>query len=333
MSAPAVSAAEPLWLKKARELNGLREIVGSRHEAKVLQFFAEAGHPEIKNDETAWCDAFANAMLRRAGYSGTGSLAARSFLTWGRKLDRPQLGCIVVFKRGNSSWQGHVAFYVGEGANGTVRVLGGNQGNAVNVSACSKADVLGYRWPVITSAPAAKPASAAKKAVQGTVIATGTLAGGKTVEHGIKTGWGTLEWALLAGVLVIVCVAGHFAWRWGQQRRAEKAGAEAVEAAMEIEQSPEELIEEMTGDRVPGDDAKPVELPTPMPAVSWLAKAEEEAARTASPAEPKPALGAPAITLDDVHELIAQALPKPRRKPAKKKTAKKKPAPRKRKAA
>lgn len=67
----AITANDPLWLDKARDLVGLREIVGSRHEPKVLQFFAEAGHPEIYNDETAWCAAFANAILRRASYAGT----------------------------------------------------------------------------------------------------------------------------------------------------------------------------------------------------------------------------------------------------------------------
>jgi hypothetical protein len=76
MSATTV-AGDPAWLKNARELVGLKEIVESKHEPKVLEFFAEAGHPEIHSDEVAWCSAFANAMLRRAGYAGTGSSAAR----------------------------------------------------------------------------------------------------------------------------------------------------------------------------------------------------------------------------------------------------------------
>jgi uncharacterized protein (TIGR02594 family) len=140
------SGKEPSWLKLARELVGLKEIVGSQHEAKVLAFYAEAGHPWVKDDETAWCAAFVNAMLRRAGYKGTGSLAARSFLQWGEKLDTPRPGCIVVFKRGNSAWQGHVAFFLSESAT-HVKVLGGNQGNAVSVANYPKKTVLGYRWP------------------------------------------------------------------------------------------------------------------------------------------------------------------------------------------
>jgi uncharacterized protein (TIGR02594 family) len=147
---------DPLWLTKGRELVGLKEIVGSKHERKVLDFFAEAGHPEIHDDETAWCAAFANAMLRRAGYAGTGSLAARSFLNWGTKLEKPQRGCIVVFKRGNSEWQGHVAFFISD-QGATVEVLGGNQGNSVSYARFKKSDVLDYRWPQIAGVPQKAP--------------------------------------------------------------------------------------------------------------------------------------------------------------------------------
>jgi uncharacterized protein (TIGR02594 family) len=147
---------------RARELVGLKEIVGSKHEAKVVKFFEEAGHPEIHDDETAWCAAFANAMLRRAGYAGTGALNARSFLTWGKKLDKPQLGCIVVFKRGNSSWQGHVAFFLADRGS-KVEVLGGNQSNSVSIARYNKKDVLGYRWPKVKASAATAPAAPDKK--------------------------------------------------------------------------------------------------------------------------------------------------------------------------
>lgn len=150
------TAGGPPWLVEARKLVGLREIVGSRHEARILQFFAEAGHPGIHDDETAWCAAFVGAMLRRAGYSSSGALNARSYLNFGTKLEKPTLGCIVVFKRGSSSWQGHVAFFLRD-LGAYIEVLGGNQGNAVSIARYRKADLLGYRWPLITSAPAVKP--------------------------------------------------------------------------------------------------------------------------------------------------------------------------------
>ncbi len=169
-------ATDPQWLAKARELVGLKEIVGSRHEAKILQFFAEAGHPGIKDDETAWCAAFVGAMLRRGGYSSSGALNARSYLNYGAPLTIPRVGCIAVFRRGTSGWEGHVAFFLRE-VGDSIEVLGGNQSNSVSITRMSKASLLGYRWPSVTSAPAARPAppvvTPAKPAVStGTKAAT-----------------------------------------------------------------------------------------------------------------------------------------------------------------
>lgn len=152
-----VMSSEPSWLRNARELVGLKEIVGSRHEAKVVAFFAEAGHPEIHDDETPWCAAFANAMMRRSGYATTGSLAARSFLTYGEALQTPIPGCIAVFKRGNSSWEGHVAFFLRD-LGSSVEVLGGNQSNSVSIMTMPKSALLGYRWPAIKAGTTPTPA-------------------------------------------------------------------------------------------------------------------------------------------------------------------------------
>lgn len=151
-------SGDPPWLKEAFALEGLSEIVGGKHERKILEFFAEAGHGWVKDDETAWCAAFAHAMLGRAGVEGTGSLAARSYLEWGRPAAKPRRGDVAVFKRGRSAWQGHVAFYLGETAS-HVLVIGGNQGNAVSVARYPKTSLLGYRRPPAAAAasPAARP--------------------------------------------------------------------------------------------------------------------------------------------------------------------------------
>ena len=90
---------------------------------------------------TEWCAAFLNAVLSRHGIPGSDSvseypLMARSFLDWGESVNTPQRGDIVVFRRGNSDWQGHVAIYLNTvERNGKVyyRILGGNQNDSVNV--------------------------------------------------------------------------------------------------------------------------------------------------------------------------------------------------------
>jgi uncharacterized protein (TIGR02594 family) len=82
-----------------------------------------------------WCAAFVNSVLHEVGIDSTSSLMARSYLSWGTSTDTPAPGDIMVFSRGDSSWQGHVGFYVA-----TVEyrdrkywiVLGGNQDNSVS---------------------------------------------------------------------------------------------------------------------------------------------------------------------------------------------------------
>ena len=152
---------EPLWLAAARRDLGLREIVGSRDEPRIVKFFAEAGHPYVKDDETAWCAAFVNAKLKEAGVAGTGKLNARSFLAWGQPRKTPAPGAIVVFKRGNSAWQGHVAFYLGD-AGDKIVVLGGNQANSVSEARYAKASLLGYRWANGVALPVGGPAKPLK---------------------------------------------------------------------------------------------------------------------------------------------------------------------------
>lgn len=136
------------------------------HNPKVIAYFRDAGHPEVKDDETAWCAAFVGAMLRRAGMQSTGMLTARSYLNWGVAVDRKdaKAGDIVILKRGNSSWQGHVGFFVRDSGT-SITLLGGNQANAVNRRAYNvdKGQLLGIRrasavdaTPAPTTAPKPK---------------------------------------------------------------------------------------------------------------------------------------------------------------------------------
>jgi uncharacterized protein (TIGR02594 family) len=152
--------AEPQWMIRARTYLGTKESPGTKHNKEILKWFEESGHGWIKDDETAWCAAFVNAMLARSGVKGTGSVAARSFTDWGKPLARPVPGCIAVFWRvKRDGWQGHVAFFVSETAT-HVRVLGGNQANSVSIANYAKSRLLGYRWPgeVAPVKPMPKPA-------------------------------------------------------------------------------------------------------------------------------------------------------------------------------
>lgn len=137
---------EPAWLTAARKDLGLKEIVGSRHEPRIVAYFAKAGHAWVKDDETAWCAAFVGAKLVEAGLKGTGSLMARSYSTWGQPLKTPTPGCIAVFSRAGSPVLGHVAFFLRD-LGSQIEVIGGNQSNSVSIARYSKSNLIGYRYP------------------------------------------------------------------------------------------------------------------------------------------------------------------------------------------
>lgn len=137
---------QPRWLDIAWAELGQREMAGKANNARILEYYSDAGHPEVTHDEVAWCAAFVGACLIRAGLSGTGSLMARSYLAWGAPLDGPRIGAIAILPRGSDPASGHVGFVAGV-TTGSILLLAGNQGDAVSVQRFSKSQVLGYRWP------------------------------------------------------------------------------------------------------------------------------------------------------------------------------------------
>lgn len=96
-------------------------------------------HPEL------WCADFINFILRRTGHTTTNSRAARSFLDYGRRIDSPRVGAIVVLARGRNG--GHVGIVRGTDGDGNPIVISGNHGNKVWESKYPKSRVLGYVIP------------------------------------------------------------------------------------------------------------------------------------------------------------------------------------------
>ncbi len=126
---------------------------GEVPDRETLQEFFKNGGQNLDPATTAWCAAFVNSALGAAGIQGTGKLNARSFLDWGEPVDTPQRGDIAVFTRGgNNSWKGHVAFFDSVNPDGSINVLGGNQGDQVSVKAYAADRLLGYRRPPSGSA-------------------------------------------------------------------------------------------------------------------------------------------------------------------------------------
>jgi len=127
---------------------GVREIPGKNHNPLILRWL-RAVLSWVSSDETAWCSAFVNFCAREAGYESSGSLAARSWLEVGEfvPLSEARKGDVVILWRvKRDGWQGHVAFLDHYNPKrGLLYLLGGNQSDAVNITAYSDDYFLGVR--------------------------------------------------------------------------------------------------------------------------------------------------------------------------------------------
>ncbi len=141
------------WLDAARKYIGQSEIKGNTHNPIILRWWAAIRAP-FTEDETPWCAAFVGGVLEECGIRSSRAASARSYLKWGQRLGSPAVGAVVVFWRGSpDGWSGHVGFVAGQDQAGNLMVLGGNQGDQVNVRPFPLSRVLGYRWPLTEPLP------------------------------------------------------------------------------------------------------------------------------------------------------------------------------------
>jgi uncharacterized protein (TIGR02594 family) len=96
-----------------------------------------------KSDQFAWCAAFVNYTLEESGITGTRHALAFSFNGFGQNLgsDVPVYGSIAIMK------YHHVGIVVGMNNDGRIILLGGNQGDAINMSPNIRSQVHRYVYP------------------------------------------------------------------------------------------------------------------------------------------------------------------------------------------
>jgi uncharacterized protein (TIGR02594 family) len=155
---------DPAWLQEAFSVLGLSEIAGNRHEKRILAMSAATGTPAKTDDANdPWCAYFVNWCLSQAGIDGTKSGMARSFVKYGRGLQRNEpipRGAIAIWPRGKPP-SGHVNLVIyDDGA--YVWCIGGNQSKAgtngaVTIGKYAKGQAVAYRWPLGAPKPAPKP--------------------------------------------------------------------------------------------------------------------------------------------------------------------------------
>jgi uncharacterized protein (TIGR02594 family) len=138
-------STDPTWLAEARAHVGLREIPGAPTAPTIAAWLQRLG-AWWRDDETPWCGVAVAAWMQGAGIGPLPKfwMRAKAWAEWGQRLSYPAHGCVVVFERLGG---GHVGLVVGEDSAGNLLVLGGNQGDAVNVRAFPRGRVLAYRWP------------------------------------------------------------------------------------------------------------------------------------------------------------------------------------------
>lgn len=136
----------PQWAVEALKHIGQKEVPGVKSNPWILSLWITVT-PWLGNDDSkvAWCGAFMRYCFAAASIAAPKTYyRAKDWLTWGVALVTPVRGCVVVFSREGG---GHVGIVMGEDAAGNLMVLGGNQGDAVNIKPFAKSRVSGYRWP------------------------------------------------------------------------------------------------------------------------------------------------------------------------------------------
>ena len=146
----------------ARSYIGTTEIKGTKHNPIIIEMIKAAEKATNQNlswlfgvdskgtvkynDETAWCGSALGGFFSEAGLGYKIPKAFYRASAWaevGTKLNRPAYGCVVVFTRNGG---GHVGLVVGKTKSGSLKVLGGNQSDAVNIMDFDPKRVTAYRW-------------------------------------------------------------------------------------------------------------------------------------------------------------------------------------------
>jgi len=126
---------------------GTKEIQGTKHNHRILEYAHEAGFDWVNDDETPWCSIFLNWVTHKAGYERSKDARSKSWRNVGKAVKNPQPGDVILFgTKGSLDKIYHVGIFTGFSEDGRkVFCLGGNQTNAVSISKMWRFEVAGYR--------------------------------------------------------------------------------------------------------------------------------------------------------------------------------------------
>lgn len=154
MSALSPKSVPVTLFDLAQRFVGVKEAAGAHANPAVLAMLQlDTQWPD--DDSVSWCSAFVNYCAWLLRLPRSKSLAARSWLAVGRpvSLDDVLIGFdVAILSRGDGpqpgpdvlNAPGHVGIVAGVDAT-TVHLLGGNQGDSVNITSFPRSRVLGVR--------------------------------------------------------------------------------------------------------------------------------------------------------------------------------------------
>ena len=158
-SADPLSSLSMPWFTEAQRAIGVQEDTGPGSNPLIIGW-ARRLRIDYAKDEIAWCGLFVAhciGLTLPGEVLPANALGARTWTRFGVPCPVPQPGAIMTFWRGSrDGWQGHVGFYVGEDASAYL-ILGGNQGDAVNVKRFARDRFLTARWPKTAPPPTGGP--------------------------------------------------------------------------------------------------------------------------------------------------------------------------------
>jgi len=132
-------ATYALWMKTAINELGESEVSGTKANPRILSYFKASKFwgTDDSGGQNAWCASFVSWVMKQHNYESVKSaFRAKEWASFGKKIDKPLYGAIGIKTRKGG---GHVAFVVGQSADGNyLFMLGGNQNNSVNVTKYKK---------------------------------------------------------------------------------------------------------------------------------------------------------------------------------------------------
>jgi uncharacterized protein (TIGR02594 family) len=143
---PAGLAARPLTVHYDGDDPGIELFAGAPGSRIVAEARRWIGtNPTTR--ATLWCARFMNFVLERLGLPGTASDVAKSFASYGKRLEKPKVGAIAVMNRGKGG--GHVGVVSGFDKDGDPIIISGNYSRRVAEAVYARSRIIAYVSPDI----------------------------------------------------------------------------------------------------------------------------------------------------------------------------------------